>query len=80
MYSASVDEDATAECFLARHDTDPFPRLKVYPLVDRLSSVSPAQSESLYPLRVSFFPPPSVGEGEASSGGVEGKEKQCWVD
>ena len=45
QYSASVDERATACCFLLVHVTAPMPRLKTYPEVDFLSSTKPPQSE-----------------------------------
>ena len=46
MYSASAVERATVLCFLLRHDTGPPAMQNMYPDVDFLSPVSPAQSAS----------------------------------
>ena len=50
LYSASVDERATVGCFLLSQDITPEASMKQYPVVDRLLSLSPAQSESQNPL------------------------------
>ena len=53
MYSASVLEIATLFCFLDSHDMAPFDNLNMKPVLDFLSSISPLQSESTYPVRLS---------------------------
>lgn len=55
IYSPSVDKAATVVCFLLFHEMMQSLRVKMYPEIDCWSSISLAQSESLYPVRTSAF-------------------------
>jgi hypothetical protein len=57
MNSASHDDNATVGCFLVFHLIGAPPNVVIYPVVDRLSSMSPAQSESVYLVSC----PPAIG-------------------
>ncbi|KAL3678375.1 hypothetical protein R1sor_021331 [Riccia sorocarpa] len=46
-YSASVEEQATVGCFLAHQVIGLAPSLKMYPVIDLLDSLHPAQSASV---------------------------------
>ena len=54
--SASIVDKAMHDCFLLLQEMAQLPRKKTKPDVDFLSSPSPAQSASVYPLRVKSFP------------------------
>ncbi len=49
IYSASADDNDTVACFLLVQLTAHCPILMIYPVVDFLSSASPAQAASAYP-------------------------------
>lgn len=60
IYSALQDDAATVFCLQTAHDIAPLPRFQAYPPTLHLVSGQLAQSESVYPVRLTSFPfPPS---------------------
>src|SRR4051794_18370070 len=57
MYSASVVDKAIVGCLLQFHEIAPTPTKNTYPVVDRRSLASPAQSASQYPRKAMCLPP-----------------------
>jgi hypothetical protein len=55
MYSASVVDSDVDVCFLLSHATRHFPKKKSPPLVLFLSSILPAQSTSVYAVRLNYL-------------------------
>lgn len=52
IYSAAAVDKATQFCFREINDSRLFPRVKIFPVVDILSSRFPAQSESQYVVKM----------------------------
>jgi hypothetical protein len=58
MYSTSIDDKATMDCFLEVHDIAPLPSKKVYPEIDFQSISFDAQSASKKPEIATVALPP----------------------
>jgi hypothetical protein len=56
MYSSYVVDKEIEDCFLFNQDTKQFPKKNAHPLVLFLSSTLPAQSASVYVVRVKYSP------------------------
>ena len=57
MYSASVVDVTTVDCFLELQDIRPELRLNAYPEIEQHELTHAPQSKSTHPMRVIFGPP-----------------------